>query len=1067
MPSNSIRSFQELEKQPWHLARIKQGPNENLKSFLSRFTSEARRIPRLTNEVKLNTFIANLEPGRVFKHLAHTNPQTFREVEVTARAYVAAEEANEAKKPARVNPPYQGSPKMRNEDERSYPKEPRRKFKNEARREFRPFDPTPLNDSRINILMQIREEKFFKWPRAPKNHEGGDQSKFCHYHRSPGHGTEECWTLQREIEMLIRKGHLKKFLKKPEDNSGERLKEEETEQPQLKSRVVAEVVNMITTRPAKAQSGQMDVIRSDRKRKFESDDVISFSKEDMDHVRIPHSNPLVVSALVSDGNVDYQMKRIFIDNGSSSNLLYFDAFIKLGLKINQLRPANGPLYGVGNEPVTVKGTIQLEVTLRTYPKTASHELTFLVVDLPLVYNTILGRPCLAIFGAVTSIPHLKMKFATLNGVGEILRDQVIGRTCYLSQVEKNVQDRSVEDFDYRDESTLQQAQSREVTDLIPLDPTDPKTCVQIGNSLTEPVRGRLIEFLWRNKDVFAWTSSDMLGIPTEVMVHKLSLDPNHKPIRQKRRNYSVEKLIAIREEVKNLLDAGFIRKVQYPDWLSNVVMVKKSNGKWRMCVDFTNLNKACPKDSFPLPRIDLLVDSTSGHELLSFMDAYSGYNQISMSPEDEEHTSFMTDQGTYCYKIMPFGLKNAGATYQRLVNKLFADQISRNMEVYVDDMLIKSKVMDDHTADLEEAFEVLRKHRMKLNPTKCAFGVSSDKFLGFIVSKRGIEANPEKIMAVAEMSPPKTIKEVQRLTGRLTALSRFLSKSAEKYLPFFKVLRGTKANDFQWTEECQTAFQNLKDYLASPPLLTSPLEGDELFLYLAVSDAALSSVLIQQQADVQRPIYYVSKILSDVESRYIHAEKIVLALVYSARKLRPYFQAHKITVLTDQPLKGILQKLDTSGRLVKWAIELGEFDIEYKPRPSIKGQVLADFLVETSFSTQNNEAEDQKIDRTELSNPWTMYVDGSSTQSGSGAGVILRTPEGMEILYSLRLSFPTTNNVAEYEALLAGLRLARECSAKYVAIYSDSELMVNQVRGDFEVSNSCLAKCIAKVRSAF
>ena len=160
------------------------------------------------------------------------------------------------------------------------------------------------------------------------------------------------------------------------------------------------------------------------------------------------------------------------------------------------------------------------------------------------------------------------------------------------------------------------------------------------------------------------------------------------------------------DDVNKLLSAGFIREVYYPDWLANVVLVKKVYGKWRMCMDFTDLNKTCPKDSFPLPRIDQLVDSTAG--LLMFMDAFSGYNQIKMAEEDQEKTTFITSQGLYCYKVMPFGLKNAGTTYQRLVNKMFSKWIERNMEVYVDDMLVKSKEEKDHLDDLKETFNTLR-----------------------------------------------------------------------------------------------------------------------------------------------------------------------------------------------------------------------------------------------------------------------------------------------------------------------------------------------------------------------
>ena len=163
-------------------------------------------------------------------------------------------------------------------------------------------------------------------------------------------------------------------------------------------------------------------------------------------------------------------------------------------------------------------------------------------------------------------------------------------------------------------------------------------------------------------------------------------------------------------------------------------MVKKENGKWRICVGFMDLNNACPKDSFPLPRIDRLVDSTAEHKLLTFMDAFSRYNQIQMDEKDQEKIAFIASQGLYCYKVMPFGLKNAKATYQRLVNQMFSKQIGKNVEVYIDDMLVKSKEEEDHLDDLKETFNTLRQYNMKLNPSKCAFGVSSGKFLRFIVS---------------------------------------------------------------------------------------------------------------------------------------------------------------------------------------------------------------------------------------------------------------------------------------------------------------------------------------------
>ena len=290
----------------------------------------------------------------------------------------------------------------------------------------------------------------------------------------------------------------------------------------------------------------------------------------------------------------------------------------------------------------------------------------------------------------------------------------------------------------------------------------------------------------------------MLGIDPSVIVHRLNVNLATSPIRQKKRVFTPERDKAIFEEVRKLLEAGFIREVYYPDWLANVVMVKKANGKWRICVDFTDLNRACSKDNYPLPRIDTMVDSTARHEFLSFMDAFSGYNQIKMKEDDQEITSFVASQGLFCYKVMSFGLKNTGATYQRLINKMFTHQIGRNVQVYIDDMLVKSLREKDHLNDLQETFDTLRSYNMKLNPSKCVFGVTAGKFLGFMVSQKGIEVNLEKVRAIMELGPPRMVKEVQSLNGKIAALNRFVSKAKDKCLPFFRILR----KSFEWTDKC-------------------------------------------------------------------------------------------------------------------------------------------------------------------------------------------------------------------------------------------------------------------------
>ena len=294
------------------------------------------------------------------------------------------------------------------------------------------------------------------------------------------------------------------------------------------------------------------------------------------------------------------------------------------------------------------------------------------------------------------------------------------------------------------------------------------------------------------------------------------------------------------------------------------------------------------------------------------MDVFLGYNQIKMDKEDQEKTFFITSQGLFCYKVMSFGLKNAGATYQRLVNHMFRPQIGQNVEVYVDDMLVKSLDEERHLDDLQETFDTLRRHQMKLNPNKYAFGVSSGKFLGFMVSQRGIEANPDKIQAILDMEPPKNIKEVKSLTGRVAALNRFVSKATDKYLPFFKTLR--KA--FEWTDESQKAFQDLKVYLTTALLLSPSIQGDELYLYLAISPHAISSALVREERKVQKPVYYTSRALKGAEGRYSLMEKLAFALIATSRKLRHYFQAHVIIVMTDHPFKKTMNKLEVARRLI-------------------------------------------------------------------------------------------------------------------------------------------------------
>ncbi|XP_022152853.1 uncharacterized protein LOC111020478 [Momordica charantia] len=317
-----------------------------------------------------------------------------------------------------------------------------------------------------------------------------------------------------------------------------------------------------------------------------------------------------------------------------------------------------------------------------------------------------------------------------------------------------------------------------------------------------------------------------------------------------------------------------------------------------------------------------------------------------------------------------------------------------------------------------------------------------------MVNNCGIEANPEKIKAVFEMEAPKTLKQLQCLNGRIAALNRFVSRSTDKCLPFFKVLRNK--GPFEWTAECEQELEQLKNYLCSAPLLTKPLPGEKLHLYLAVSDSAVSSALVKQEGVRQSPIYYTSKAMTEAETRYPQMEKLALALVTSARRLRPYFQAHTVVVLTNLPLKNIFHKPETSGRLMKWALELSEYDIQFEPRTALKEQAVADFIAELTPPSQSTESD--------LS--WTIYIDGFSNERGCEAGILLFAPGGERFEYAIRFNFRTSNNEAEYEALLAGLRISKGLGAIHIKFETYEVSQVPRL----ENSN---ADALAKMASAY
>ena len=424
-----------------------------------------------------------------------------------------------------------------------------------------------------------------------------------------------------------------------------------------------------------------------------------------------------------------------------------------------------------------------------------------------------------------------------------------------------------------------------------------------------------------------------------------------------------------------------------------------------------------------------------------------------MKESDQLATSFITPFGSYCYVSMLFGLKNAGTTYQRCMQACFSDHINLRTDpdradppratvaVYVDDIVIKTLRADNLVATLSTTFANLKRFNIKLNPEKCMFGFPKGKLLGYMVSKRGIEANSDKIAAIINMGPIRGVKGVQRLTGCLAALSRFIAQLGERGLPPYKLLK--KSDTFIWTEEAQVALDRLKTFLSSPPVLVAPDPCEPLLLHLAATNHVVSAALVEEREEpghalkVQHPVYFVSEVLTDTKSRYPQTQKLLYVVIMAAKKLQHYFTKHEVSVVTSFPLSEVVRNRDAVGWISKWAVELIGYGVKFVSRTVIKSQALADFIAEwTEIQAPTPEISHEY---------WTLYFDGSVMGPGAGSGVMLVSPEGGKFQYAVHLHFPASNNIAEYEALISGLGIAIDIGATRLYVYGDSKMVIDQV----------------------
>ncbi|KAK1651469.1 hypothetical protein QYE76_069274 [Lolium multiflorum] len=497
---------------------------------------------------------------------------------------------------------------------------------------------------------------------------------------------------------------------------------------------------------------------------------------------------------------------------------------------------------------------------------------------------------------------------------------------------------------------------------IDIGPGDKPRPTFVSKKLDPQLKSQLIALLKEYPDCFAWDYTEMPGLDMSIIEHRLPLKKGFRMFQQRARQMKAEILVEVKKEIQKMLDAGFIRPCRYAEWISNVVPVEKKDGRWCVAIDFQNLNSATPKDEYPMPVAETLINAAAGHKVLSFMDGNAGYNQIFMAPEDINKTAFRVpgSVGLFEYVVMTFGLKNAGATYQRAMNYIFHDLIGKLVEIYIDDVVVKSVSMDGHLGDLRRVLDRTRKFGLRMNPKKCAFGVTAGQFLGFLVHERGIEIGLKSQEAVRTMKPPTTKKELQCLIGKIN---------------------------------------------------------------------------------------FVRRRMLDAETRYLEIEKLCLCLFFTCTKIQHILlKAEIIVICKSDVIKHMLSAPILKGRLGKWMFALSEFDIRYQPAKAVKGQALADLI-----------AERINTDVAALSvRAWTMFFDGSVCEDGCGIGMLLVSPRGATYSFSIRLSTPCTNNVAEYEAICKGMELLLDAGAEAVEIFGDSKLVISQLTEEYKCESGSL-----------
>jgi len=453
----------------------------------------------------------------------------------------------------------------------------------------------------------------------------------------------------------------------------------------------------------------------------------------------------------------------------------------------------------------------------------------------------------------------------------------------------------------------------------------------VDDSIPESACLALEAILMKHMDVFSQDEND-LG-RTDIVTHHIDTG-NVRPVRQPLRRYPPVHMEVISEHVDNMLRQGTIEPASSP-WASNVVLVKKKDGSFRCCIDYRQLNTVTRKDVYPLPRIDDCLDAMSSATLFSTFDLRSSYHQVEVAPQDRDKTTFICPRGMYRFCTMPFGLCNAGATFQRLMDVVMSGLHLDVCLVYLDDIILFSRTVDEHLERLVRVLGRLRSAGLKLKPEKCSLLQRSVSFLGHVVSGEGIATDPKKIEIVTEWPVPTSVKEVRSFLGLAGYYRRFVKGYANIAAPLHALTK--KDHPFEWTDKTQKAFEMLRDALTSPPILAMPNDNDDFILDTDACDHTIGAVLSQVQEGTERVIAYASRTLDKREINYCITRKELLAIVYSLRYFKQYLMGRHFKIRTDHaPLTWLRHTPDPIGQQARWLEIMEEYDFQVEHRPGVK-----------------------------------------------------------------------------------------------------------------------------------